>query len=317
MLSTPLERLFLAPDSLRPITHRADWERLFAEVPLPHFTQAWSYGEGKRAAGWKPERLAIESSRGPYAICQLLVRRIVGIPVATRINRGPLFLQRAAGNARRIAALRALAQHWRYGRRGLVFAAPDLPATEDSDAIMRAAGFFRRRAGGWASALVDLQPPLEAIRSGLSSKWRNQLNVSMKSGLEVRIGPMQWMLDRHAENMADKQFDGPSVRFVRAMIASSPDDFLVLQALLDGQPCAGLMLARFGAHAEYYLGWYGASSRKANAGNYLLWQAIIAAKAAGCRALDLGGYTGAETYGRFKRGLKGREYHLAGEWVSL
>ena len=40
-------------------------------------------------------------------------------------------------------------------------------------------------------------------------------------------------------------------------------------------------------------------------------------KAVGCRALDLGGYATAEGYGRFKRGMRGSEYRLAGEWVAL
>ena len=40
-------------------------------------------------------------------------------------------------------------------------------------------------------------------------------------------------------------------------------------------------------------------------------------KAAGCRALDLGGYTTSEKYGAYKRGMKGGEYRLCGEWLAF
>jgi hypothetical protein len=33
--------------------------------------------------------------------------------------------------------------------------------------------------------------------------------------------------------------------------------------------------------------------------------------------LDLGGYTTNEKYGAYKRGMKGSEYRLAGEWLAL
>ena len=54
-----------------------------------------------------------------------------------------------------------------------------------------------------------------------------------------------------------------------------------------------------------------------NAHHLLFWHVIAEMKAAGCRALDLGGYTTNEKYGAYKRGMKGREYRLAGEWLAF
>lgn len=311
------------PPSMTPVavTEREEWDRLFDQVPLPHFTQAWGYGEGKRAAqGWSVERIAFQGDERPVALCQVLVRRLLGLSVA-RINRGPLFMQRAPPAELQLGVLRAL-RCWRpLGRRGLLLIAPALPLGEPSTALLRAAGFMQRRSGGWGSALINLQPSLEGIRAALSSKWRNHLNASLKAGISLRVRrdheAIDWMLERHASNMAAKGFAGPAVSFVRSMIASRPEDFWVLQALLESEPCSGILLARFGAHAETLLSWTGEAGRRANAHHFLLWHVLAEMKAAGCRALDLGGYTTTNAYGAYKRGMKGSEYRLAGEWLAI
>lgn len=304
----------------REVTSREEWERLFARATSPHFPQSWCYGEGKRSQGWAIERLAFEGGDGAVAICQVLVRRIIGIPVVARINRGPLFLERAPSDGLQMAAFRALRQRWRFGRRGLLLIAPALAASETGVALLRGAGFHQRRAGGWGSSLIDLQPSLEAIRAALSSKWRNHLNGALKAGIEVRVRrdhpAHEWMLERHSANMAVKGFAGPNVDFARHMIAANPADFWVFQALIGGEPVCGMLVARFGSHAEDFLTWNGGVGRRLNAHHLLLWQVMVEMRAAGCRALDLGGYTTTEKYGAFKRGMKGVEYRLAGEWFA-
>lgn len=305
----------------RAVTSREEWGHLFARTGAPQFPQAWAYGEGKRAQGWAIDRLALEGGEGTVAICQVLVRRVLKIPVAARINRGPLFLERAPSDELQTAVFRALRQRWRFGRRGLLLIAPALPDSDESTALLRGAGFLQRRAGGWGSSVIDLQPPLEAIRAGLSSKWRNHLNGSLKAGIEVRVRKdppaFEWMLERHARNMSAKGFVGPAVNFVRAMMAASPEGFTVFQALIDHEPVCGILVARFGEHAETFLSWTSDAGRRANAHHRLLWQVITEMKDAGCGALDLGGYTTSEKYGAYKRGMKGKEYRLSGEWLAF
>ena len=302
------------------VDNRDQWESLFAQVSLPHFPQSWAYGEGKRSQGWSVERLQFDSAEGPVALCQVLVKRVLGLPIAARINRGPLFLRNPAEDLR-FAVLHALRKRWRFGRRGLLLMAPALLFDAGSSTLLRAAGFTPRKDGGWGSALIDLQASLEAIRAGLSSKWRNHLNASLKAGISVRVSADRevfgWMLDQHASNMAIKGYEGPSVPFVRNMIASSPQDFSVFQAYIDNQPVSAILVARFGTHAETYLSWTGDAGRRSNAHHLLLWHVIVELKAAGCHAIDLGGYTTSGKYGAYKRGMKGREYRLTGEWLAV
>jgi lipid II:glycine glycyltransferase (peptidoglycan interpeptide bridge formation enzyme) len=303
------------------VTSRERWNRLSGGAAAPHFPQAWVYGEGKRAQGWAIERLAFECGDESIAICQVLVRRLLGMPVVARINRGPIFLSQSPSSEMQWAVFRALRQRWRFGRRGLLLIAPALPSSETSTALLRESGFFQRRAGGWGSSLIELSPSLESIRAALSSKWRNHLNASLKAGLEVRVRQdspgWEWMLERHATNMKSKGFVGPEVGFVRHMIAAGPEDFRVFQALIGAEPVCGILVARFGDHAETFLSWTSDAGRRSNAHHRLLWEVISEMKSAGCRALDLGGYTTSEKYGAYKRGMKGKEYRLAGEWLVL
>ena len=310
-----------APEvTINPVTEREQWQHLFGQAAFPHFTQAWCYGEGKRAQAWSVERLELNAD-GNAAIAQVLVRKVLGMPVVARINRGPLFLQRAPSAELQLAVLGALRRRWRFGRRGLLLIAPALPFDAASATLLRAAGFTRRRAGGWGSSLIDLEPAPESIRASFSSKWRNPLNSAIRAGVEVRFrtdpAAFEWMLERHVDNMAAKNFVGPDVRFVRAMVAASPRTFWVLQAFHGNEPVSGLMGACLGVHAENFLGWTNDAGRRLGAHSLLIWNAILEMKVAGCRALDLGGFTTSEKYGAYKRGMRGREYRLCGEWLAF
>ena len=126
-MSTPALLLPLnAAPTWEGASSRAEWEKLFARAHKPAFTQAWCYGEGKAAEGWRVERLILRDNEGPAALCQLLIKRPMGIPV-TRINRGPVFLREPTPEYR-LEVLRALRRRWRFGLGGLLLIAPSLPA---------------------------------------------------------------------------------------------------------------------------------------------------------------------------------------------
>ena len=55
---------------------------------------SWAYGEAKEASGgWCARRLVIECASEPVAICQVLDKKLMGIRVVSRINRGPLLVE--------------------------------------------------------------------------------------------------------------------------------------------------------------------------------------------------------------------------------
>jgi hypothetical protein len=302
------------------VSSRGEWERLFARAPRPHFTQAWAYGAGKQVEGWNVERLVCHDAAGPAALCQLLVKRAFGIKL-TRINRGPVFLQPQPSREAQLGVLCALRRRWRFGLRGLLLIAPSLAREAASGELLRAAGFIRRRDSGWGSSLIDLQLPAEELFRRLAPDWRTKIRRAAKLGVDLRIRrdpeALEWLLERHAENMRSKGFAGPAPRFVREVWQAGSDDFWLLQATVDGRPEAGLLVGRFGQHAENFIAWFSETARRVTAGNFLMWNAVVEMQRAGCRTLDLGGFSVSDRYGHFKRGMRGDEYRLAGEWLAF
>ena len=308
--------------SIREVRSRQEWDALFNRIEAPAIVQSWAYGEAKAASGgWRVERMVFERVGQPVAICQVLVKRVLGLAVAARINRGPLFLAVSPAAEEVQAVYAALRQRWRFGRRGVLVIAPGLADSENHRAWLSAAGFRSRRAAGWCSAVLDLRLDDEALRRKLSSNWRNHLKVSERGGLEFDVSTEQaavdWILARHGEHMQEKGFSGTPVDFLRALQCHAPEDFFVLRVLQGGHPVAGMIAFRFGRSAEYFIGWYGPEARQAKAGNFLLWHAARAMRSQGCERFDLGGYSSSDGYGRFKQDMRGAEYRLIGEWLAF
>lgn len=305
---------------VRLVADRGEWDALFGRVAAPAIVQSWAYGDAKAASGWCVERLVFEHSGRPVAICQILVRRLLGLPLAARINRGPLFLAAVPDEAEVRGVYRALRRRWRFGRRGVLLLAPGVADAEAHRAWLRVEGFRPRGAAGWCSAVVDLRLRADVLRAQLLPSWRTHLNGAGRSSLvfEASTEPavVEWMLARHREHMDDKGFAGTPPDFLRALQRAAPEDFIVCRALLDGQPLAGMIVFRFARSAEYFVGWFGPEARRKKAGNFLLWHAAVAMQAAGCERFDLGGYSSSDGYGRFKQGMRGSEYRLAGEWLA-
>lgn len=308
--------------SVREVTERGEWGGLYGLAPAQSIVQAWGYGEAKVAVGgWGVERLLFECAGQPVAICQVLVKRVLGLRVAARINRGPLFLAANPDEADVRAVYAALRRRWRFGARGVLLLAPGLADAETHRGWLKEAGFRARGVPGWCSAVLDLRLDDETLRKNLSANWRNHLKVSERGGLcfDVSTGgsAVEWMLARHSENMQEKGFSGTPVSFLRELQRQAPDDFFVCRALQGGLPVAGMIAFRFGRSAEYFIGWYGPEARKAKAGNFLLWHAAQAMRSHGCERFDLGGYSSSDGYGRFKQDMRGTEYRLLEEWVAF
>jgi hypothetical protein len=317
--------------SMTPVTDAAEWAALFSRVERPHMVQSWAYGEAKQYAGdrqtgrrvdvggWRIRRLVIEREGEPVAICQLLDKRIAGVRCASRINRGPLFLDADPRDEVVRDVYRALRRHWRH-LHGVLVLAPALTAGPENDRLLAGLGFRPRGQAGWLSSRVDLRGDEEQLRASLAPTWRNRLKASERSGLEVRIShspeDVEWMIERHVENMREKGFSHPAATLVRALYRAAPDDHLLFRALLEGEAVGGMMAYRFGRGAEYYVGWMGPKGRPVNVGNFLYWQVATELQRRGCEWFDLGGQRMGAT-GQFKRGMRGEEYELLHEWVAF
>ncbi len=300
------------------------WNRLIGDFTGLSLLQRWEYAEAKARAGpWGVERGVFFKSGEPVGAFQALIRPLpAGLPGGLAwINRGPLHR-----NDEELAAMMGLLRD-RYARkRGMYLRiAPPIENLIAED--LSAEGFAPAGCPGWASAVVDLTAPLEALRGNLRQKWRNCLNKAERMNLEIKWGDGEDIfaafLEGHGKLIAEKGFaTSVTTDLLRALQdLSAPENrmeaFIVSH---EGAPAASALIAKFGETCEYLAGNVGDEGRRRNAGQFLLWRVAAAMKAEGFRRFDLGGVDPDLTpkgVFRFKDGLAGTPYRLAREVEAL
>jgi len=294
-----------------------EWDRLVAQASFPHLPQSFAYGEGKRAKGWTVRRAVFSRNNRIEAFATVMERRLAGLRLLTRVNRGPVFLEARPQAESIVAVYRTLRRHWR----GPLLIAPALELSADNGALLRAAGFRLRHGEGWLSGRIDLRRTEQDLWAGLSSSFRNRVRNSVKAGALLRLASdtdtYEWMLARHAENMRDKGFTAADATLLRALREAAPQNVSVFQLLHAGAAVAGMSVVRFGDSAEYHIGWFGPEGRRLNAGNFLMWEIIKELRRQGVTQFDVGGMRPGDGYTQFKRTMRPVEFRLAGEWMSF
>jgi len=299
----------------------AEWDDLMATAPEPHLTQDYAYSEGKAATGWPARRVLFLDAGRPIAFAVVLTMRRYGVKLVNRVNRGPVFLAADPSDEQVVAVYKELRR--RFGRLWTMplLIAPGMHQSERSDRLLRAAGYRRRAPSSWRSGRIDLTVSEEQLWASFSSTFRNRTRAAEKAGAELRIADdveaYEWMIERHLENMQEKDFSAASPTMLRALRNASPHNTVVFQLLHEGQPLAGMLVVRFGQIAEYYIGWFGQEGRKFNAGNFLMWNVMREMKRRGSTSFDVGGLRHGDGYARFKRTMNPVEYEISGEWMSF
>ncbi len=301
---------------------RLQWQRWMAQARRSNLLQSWAYGEAKSVQeGWRVKRGVFYRGNEPIAFVQVLGKRVAGMVSVARINRGPLFLRPLLHQEQR-AVWEELARLGSLCRGRVLTVAPELGLSGSSLALMVDLGFRQFSPNAWESMWVDLGLELDTLRKRLDGKWRNMLSFSEKTVLTLEIGSddqlFDWMMAQYQELMQERNFSGPPVDFLRALQKQLGDEdrLLILRAVHEGEPVAGICLARHGNEATYLLGWNGNKGRNLKANQYLLWQAILHLKQSGLHWFDLGGISEEQTLGiaAFKLGLNGERYELLGEY---
>ena len=301
---------------------QVQWQQWMAQAGRSNLMQSWAYGGAKSdLSGWRVKRGVFYCDSQPIAIVQMLQKSVAGLLSVSRINRGPLFLRTLQSKEQRAVweELARLGSLWQ-GR--FLTLAPELGLSGSSLTLMEDIGFRQSSRRALESVWVSLGLELDALRIRLNGKWRNMLTASEKSALKLEISSgdqfFDWMMARYQELMKEKDFCGPSIDLLLALREHLVEDaqLLILQAVHEGEPVAGICLARHGTAATYLLGWNGNKGRHLKANQYLLWQAVMHLKQSGLSWFDLGGISEEHTPGitAFKLGLNGERYELVGEY---
>ncbi len=283
------------------------WRRVLASLPDPHVLQSWEWGEVKRQTGWNAGRFVLvgEGDR-PQGAFQFLWRQpLPFLPLRIGyVPKGPLLDWEDPGLVDTLLGqVEAVA---RQHRCLLVKIDPDV--REDRPAGQQLIQTLRRR--GWRfsqeqiqfknTALTDLRPGEAELLAQMKGKWRYNIRLAERRGIEIRQGGAADLPAFYALYAETARRDGFLVRpyayyetawetFLQAQAdAQNPAGGVLLLAEHpeETEPLAGIFLLRYGQRCWYF---YGASSsrRRRDMPNYLLqWEAMRWARRAGCSWYD-------------------------------
>jgi len=307
-----------------------EYEAFVQSHPKGNFAQSWLWSKQKPMWHW--EAIAVRGEDG--AIKGTLAVMIRKMPIAGRTImygcRGPVCdLDDRETFAQLLEGARDLAkQHKSY----VIKLDPDVPSSNTDFAAMLQEFGFRSKEGG--KNFEAIQPRYvfrlnvdgkteEELQAGFHQKWRYNIRVALKKGVEVKICGKE-MVPAFADLMLTTGVrDGFVTRqpeYFAAMLDNLGEHCRLYMAFYEGRPIAGTLAIHYGDKVWYL---YGASSNEDRnlMPNYLLqWEMIRWAVETGCRIYDFRGVSGDISednplYGlyRFKKGFGGDFTEFVGE----
>lgn len=317
------------------------WDAFVSSHPSGHLLQSWGWGALKSSAGWHPLRLALYDERKAeiVAAAQVLRRAPGFLPPRVGhlayIPRGPVL-----DWAREDEQGQSLWREFFFRllpslkKSGAIAVQVELPLVDTSDAGVTARACLEDLCFRPAqpvqparSILLDLAPAEDALLASMKEKWRYNVRLAARRGVEVR--PAQGEQDVRAWYSL-LQTTGQRDRFgihtfdyyLRAWQLFTPrEQARLLLAEADGRLLAGIFVGCMARSALYL---YGASGNEQRSlmPNYLLqWEAIRWAKRLGARSYDFWGIPATDDPGesmagvyRFKSGWGGQVVRFAGNF---
>lgn len=304
-VSAPTPSLSHFPN-LHPIHTPLEWQKTLAALPNPHVLQSWEWGKIKGQTEWVAERFALRTGDNVGAAFQFLSRQpIPGLPLRIGyLPKGPVVDWQDIDLAE--ATLAQIEAHARA--RNCIFVKIDPDLRVDTTVGRTMLHTMERR--GWRfsddqiqfqnTAFSDLRGGEEALSEVLKSKWRYNVRLAERRGVQIRQGTASDLPAFYKLYAETGQRDGFLIRpfdyyrttwetFLTAQAepANPAGGALLLAEHAEEQePLAGLFLFRYGQRSWYF---YGASSerRRRDMPNYLLqWEALRWSMAQGCTVYD-------------------------------
>jgi lipid II:glycine glycyltransferase (peptidoglycan interpeptide bridge formation enzyme) len=172
------------------------------------------------------------------------------------------------------------------------------PSVPDGDerwlSALQALGFRRNRFATHPrrSWVVDITPSEDDILAGMKEKWRYNIRLAGRKGVQVRAAHAPEDVDTfyalYQETAArDGFFIHPKTHYADILrLYGERDAGVLLLAEYEGTPIAGLIALRCGPIATYMFGASSNQQRNRMPNHLLQWTAIRWAKARGCTLYD-------------------------------
>jgi len=307
------------------------------------FLQSAMWGEFKSRFGWNASAFLIDWDGYEKRPLLALTRRLapgfsfVYVPWGPQLPSGFPADGRAQALAELSAKLKPLFSRntafirfdppW-YNEESANFAA----ISHNEAASLETVGFKRAAADIQPpdTVIVDLSPSCEEILVSMKPKWRYNISLAEKKGVQVNTGGVQELETFYALLKETALRDGIAVHsfdYYKALFEiierrnKNGETLRLYTAVHEGDTLASIVVLFRGETATYL---YGASSnekRNLMAPYALQWRAMQDAKSAGCLYYDLFGIPPNEDPNhpmaglyRFKTGFGGKIIHRPGSW---
>ena len=266
---------------------RSEWDDLVL-ASGGHLLQTWRWGEFKSKFGWSADRILVRGRSG-HAMAQVLFRQKFGVSVGY-IPRGPIVPDDDEVAVQRL--VKALNKAARRRRALKVILEPnhELPA---GIATMQPLSPGPRHIQPARTVKVSLRDD-EGLLQQMHQKTRYNVRLAQRRGVTaVRMEPTDDAVNRFYGLLQDTStrntFGIHGEAYYREFLRTFGDDAVLLFAMIEDRPVAGVIAVSCGDEAIYM---YGASStqhRAHGAGFYVQFEAMRWARDRGCTRYDLWG----------------------------
>jgi lipid II:glycine glycyltransferase (peptidoglycan interpeptide bridge formation enzyme) len=276
------------------IADRDRWNRFVEGCPTGNITQTYEWGELRDALGGDVLRLgAVEDGELRGAMLVVVARAPVLRRPYLYVPRGPVVADPVS------PALSALiARAGEEARARGAFMLKVEPSAPDGDerwlSALQVLGFRRNRFATHPrrSWVVDITPSERDILASMKEKWRYNIRLASRKGVQVRearaLEDVDTFYALYEETAArDGFFIHPKRHYADILhLYGERDAGVLLLAEYEGAPIAGLIVLRCGPVATYMFGASSNQQRNRMPNHLLQWTAIRWAKARGCTLYD-------------------------------
>lgn len=301
---------------------KEEWQELLERVDDSNIPQDWTYGEAKREVeGWGLNRAIIKTADGKnIGILQMLTKKIFGIPVAFRVNRGPLFIHEYNTIDNHLQVMETVKKE-KTGIRP-VFYAPMIKWSPDAMLKICSYKFKCINYFGFPSATVNLEQSKEEIHDSLLKFWKKNLRKAQEC-VHIKVddfGNVNDFIKLYKSFFEKKQIEGIPIPILSYLMSLEKIPLKILTAYNDeGKMIAYKGLYLHGKTGTSFICWNTDEGREKQARTLLIYESMMVLKDIGMKVFDAGGVDdiNTEAVANFKRGIGGIEYCLCGEFVKL
>ena len=300
---------------------KREWDKLWQTLATTNIPQDYIYGNAKsKTEGWGLKRAVIKNEAGEtVGLIQVLMKKIGGISVAARVNRGPLLLPEYDCIENQLQVMRALRSKIPHP---LPIAwAPFAVWTPKHMSAITAAGWRATDPYAYPSGYLDLTQSEEDIEKNMKSFWRKHIKQARKL-VTIRINQYSAaeVMSLYAQFLKRRQIPGIPDHILKYLFALDEPPLEVLTAHNDkDEMIAYKVLYRHGNTGTSFIAWNTDEGRDKQARTLLIFTSALHLKSLGCTYYDLGGIDDitTEAVAKYKRGTGDTDYRLQGEFIAV